>query len=141
MKKAHTIINIPPTITMRTEMSIHGIGNDILEISRMRQSIERHGLHFLNRLFSQREQDYCYKYQDPVPHFAGRFAAKEAIVKALGTGFGKEVQWHDMEILNDDAGKPVVFFSEALKTRFNQPNIIVSISHSAEYATAVALWI
>ena len=126
---------------MRTEMSIHGIGNDILEISRMRQSIERHGLHFLNRLFSQREQDYCYKYQDPVPHFAGRFAAKEAIVKALGTGFGKEVQWHDMEILNDDAGKPVVFFSEALKTRFNQPNIIVSISHSAEYATAVALWI
>ena len=121
--------------------STHGIGNDIIEISRVRQSIERHGLHFLNRLFSQKEQDYCYKYQDPVPHFAGRFAAKEAIVKALGTGFGKDVQWHDIEILNDDAGKPVASISSALKERFNHPNILVSISHSAEYATAVALWI
>jgi holo-[acyl-carrier protein] synthase len=128
------------TQTTTMMFDLLGLGNDIVEISRMRQSIERHGLHFLNRLFTQREQDYCYKYQDAVPHFAGRFAAKEAIVKALGTGFNAEVRWHEIEILNDDLGKPVVFLSEALMKRFHQPRILVSISHSAENATAVALY-
>jgi holo-[acyl-carrier protein] synthase len=120
--------------------SPRGIGNDIIEIKRLGKSIERHGMHFLNRLFTQREQDYCYKYQDPVPHFAGRFAAKEAIVKALGTGFGAHVQWHEIEILNDDLGKPVVHIAESLNNRFNHPKILISISHCNEYATAVALW-
>ena len=64
---------------MTNNSSIHGIGNDIIAISRMRQSVERHGHHFLNRLFTQKEQDYCYKFQDPVPHFAGRFAAKDRL--------------------------------------------------------------
>ena len=119
---------------------VKGLGNDIIEIKRMRTSIERHGLHFLNRLFTQREQDYCYKFQDPVPHFAGRFAAKEAIAKALGTGFGSQVFWHDIEILNDSLGKPVVMLSEGLMERFQQPRILVTISHSADYATAVSIW-
>ncbi|HSX10859.1 MAG TPA: holo-ACP synthase [Chlamydiales bacterium] len=117
-----------------------GLGNDIIEIERIRQSIERHGQHFLNRIFTHREQDYCYKFKDPVPHFAGRFAAKEAIAKAFGTGFGAELSWHDVEILGDDAGKPVVHLSEAAKKKFNQPHILVSISHSTSHATAVALW-
>lgn len=120
--------------------SILGIGNDIIEIKRMRQSIERHGLHFLNRLFTQREQDYCYKFKDPAPHFAGRFAAKEALSKALGTGFGSQLSWHDLEILNDDQGKPTVLLSDALQKRYNNPHLLVSISHSEEYATAVAIW-
>ena|SRR3989344_2485874 len=120
--------------------SIKGLGTDIIEISRVRQSIERHGLHFLNRLFTQREQDHCYKFQDPVPHFAGRFAAKEALAKALGTGFGAELAWHDIEILSDDLGKPLVSISSALTTRLEQPHLLVSISHSADYATAVAIW-
>lgn len=120
--------------------SISGLGNDIIEISRIRKSIERHGHHFINRLFTQREQDRCYKYKDPMPHFAGRFAAKEAIVKALGTGFGAQVSWHDIEILNDDLGKPVVIISDILQNRFSNPTILVSISHSTDYATAVAIW-
>lgn len=119
---------------------VKGLGNDIIEIKRMRTSIDRHGLHFLNRLFTQREQDYCYKFQDPVPHFAGRFAAKEAIAKALGTGFGAQVFWHDIEILNDGLGKPVVMLSDGLMERFNQPKILVAISHSTDYATAVSIW-
>lgn len=123
-----------------SKRSPFGLGNDIIEISRMRQSIERHGQHFLNRLFSQREQDYCYKFKDPVPHFAGRFAAKEAIAKALGTGFGAQLSWHDLEVLNDDHGKPVVLLSDALQKRYEHPHILVSISHSADYATAVAIW-
>jgi holo-[acyl-carrier-protein] synthase len=61
---------------MKDNNSPKGLGNDIIEIDRIRQSIERHGQHFLDRLFTQKEQDYCFKFKDPVPHFAGRFAAK-----------------------------------------------------------------
>lgn len=75
-----------------------------------------------------------------MPHFAGRFAAKEAIAKALGTGFGAEVAWHDIEILGNELGKPEVYLSEAAKKRFKNPRILVSISHSTSHATAVALW-
>lgn len=119
---------------------IKGIGNDIIDVPRVRQSIGRHGQHFLDRLFTRREQDYCFKFQDPVPHFAGRFSAKEAIAKAFGTGFGAEVRWHDIEVLNNDRGQPVVFLSEALQKLFGSPRIMVSISHTAEYATAMAVW-
>jgi holo-[acyl-carrier protein] synthase len=117
-----------------------GLGSDIIEISRMKTSIERHGQHFLNRLFSQAEQDYCYKFQDPVPHFTGKFAAKEAVAKALGTGIGAQLSWHDLEILNDEKGQPQVTLSEAARERFQNPQILVSVSHSAEYALAVAIW-
>jgi holo-[acyl-carrier protein] synthase len=123
-----------------TGAKLSGLGNDIIEISRIRQSIERHGAHFLDRLFSQQEQDFCYKYQDPVPHFAGRFAAKEAIAKALGTGFGEHLAWHDIEIINDKLGKPIVHLSAGLKSRLGNLHIHVSISHSTDYATAVAIW-
>jgi holo-[acyl-carrier protein] synthase len=130
-----------PTPMKTTDNSpIKGLGNDIIEITRMRKSIERHGLHFLNRLFTQREQDYCYKFQDPVPHFAGRFAAKEALAKALGTGFGAQLSWHDMEILGDELGKPIVSLSKEAEKRFHSPHLLVSISHSTDYATAVAIW-
>ncbi|MBX7066011.1 MAG: holo-ACP synthase [Parachlamydiales bacterium] len=125
---------------MKKDTSIYGLGNDIIEIERIRQSIERHGQHFLDRLFSHKEQEHCLKFKDPAPHFAGRFAAKEAIAKALGTGFGSELSWHDLEILGDDHGKPVVHISQEAKKRFNNPNLLVSISHSASHATAVAIW-
>ena len=134
MRKADT------TIAMKGS-DLQGLGNDIIEIERIRLSIERHGQHFLNRLFSQTEQDYCYRFKDPVPHFAGRFAAKEAIAKALGTGFGTDLSWHDMEVLGNETGKPTVHFSEAAKHRFNHPRILVSISHSTSHATAVAIWL
>lgn len=117
-----------------------GLGNDIVDIGRIRQGIERHGLHFLNRLFTRREQDYCYKFKDPAPHFAGRFAAKEAIAKALGTGFGAHLAWHDVEILADDLGKPTVFLSDAIQKRFEHPHLLVSISHTDALAIAVAIW-
>ena len=123
------------------DTSPRGLGNDIIEIERVRQSIERHGQHFLNRIFTQREQDYCYRFKDPVPHFAGRFAAKEAIVKALGTGIGSAIAWHEIEILNNEEGKPSVHLSAAALSKFSHPNILVSISHSVTHATSVALWI
>ncbi|MBS0625015.1 MAG: holo-ACP synthase [Verrucomicrobia bacterium] len=125
---------------MKNNSPIKGIGTDIIEIDRVRKSIERHGLHFLNRLFTQVEQDYCYKFKDPVPHFAGRFAAKEAIVKALGTGFGSHVSWHDIEVFNDDHGKPTVVLSANVQNNFGSPTILVSISHCESYATATAIY-
>lgn len=125
---------------MTKDNNPRGLGNDIIEIERIRQSIDRHGQHFLNRLFTHREQDYCYKFKDPVPHFAGRFAAKEAIAKALGTGFGADLSWYDIEILGDEHGKPIVHLSEEAKTRLNNPRLLVSISHSTSHATAVAIW-
>lgn len=119
---------------------IKGLGTDIIEIDRVRKSIERHGLHFLNRLFSQKEQDYCYKFKDPVPHFAGRFAAKEAIVKAFGTGIGAQASWLDLEILHDDHGKPLVHLTKEALSHFGKGQILLSISHCESYATATAIW-
>lgn len=118
---------------------ILGVGNDIIEIERIRKSIEAHGDQFLSRLFTIREQEYCRKYQDPTPRFAGRFAAKEAIAKAFGSGFGKQASWLDIEIVNNSEGKPEVFLSPALKKLFNDPQILVSISHCKDYATAIAV--
>ena len=126
---------------MSGKSCIQGLGNDIVEVDRIRKSIEHHGSHFLNRLFTQREQEYCTQFKDSSPHFAGRFAAKEAIAKALGVGFGAMLAWHDLEILNDDKGKPSVFFSEKGKKQWNNPQFFLSISHETNYAIAVAVWL
>ena len=120
---------------------ILGIGNDIIEIERIRKSIDTHGLRLLSRLFTIKEQDYCLKYKDPVPHFAGRFSAKEAVVKALGTGFGEQASWLDLEILNDSQGKPCVNFSTSLEGKTKGSVMLISISHCKLYATAFAIWV
>ena len=119
---------------------ILGIGNDIIEIERIRKSLEEHGDRMLSRLFTPKEQEYCLKYEDPVPRFAGRFSAKEAVVKALGTGIGKEVSWLDIEILNEESGKPYVCFSDRLKEKFPDTQILISISHCNLYVSSFAIW-
>lgn len=120
---------------------IKGLGNDIIEIDRVRQSIDRHGVAFIDRLFTKQEQRYCSRFKESSMRFAGRFAAKEAIAKALGTGFGEEFSWHDVEILGDEKGKPIVHFSEKAKKHFQNPTVLLSISHSDHYASAIALWV
>lgn len=115
------------------------IGNDIIEIERIKQSIEKYGDRFLDKLFTAREKEYCLRYADCERQFAGRFAAKEAIVKALGTGFTKEVGWKDIEIVNNERGKPLVFLSQKVLKSFGHLKVEVSISHCKQYATAVAL--
>jgi holo-[acyl-carrier protein] synthase len=117
-----------------------GIGNDIIEISRIQRIIDRFGYKFLDKIFTKEEQRYCLKHRDSTRHFAGRFAAKEAIVKALGTGFQHGISWLDIEIRNTADGKPFVTLSPKLQNEWNHLHILVSISHSREYATAVALY-
>lgn len=119
---------------------ILGLGSDLIEISRIEDSIKRHGQRFLDRIFTPLEQKYCLSYKDSGRHFAGRFAAKEAIVKALGTGISKSVSWLDMEVSNNALGKPIVVLSSKADLLFGQPNIQITISHCKGYAMAVAVW-
>ena len=118
-----------------------GLGSDIIEVSRIQANIDEHGSRFLDRLFTQNEQEYCNRHRDAVRHYAGRFAAKEAIVKCFGKGVSAEIAWLDIEILNDEHGKPHASFSDKVKHIFNTPTIEVTISHCKEYAMAVALWV
>lgn len=116
-----------------------GIGHDIVEISRIAESISKFGDRFFTKLFTQHETNYCSKKVNIAMHFAGRFAAKEAIAKALGTGFGDYLSWQDLEIINDDLGRPVVHVSETFKQNFPDYKIDVSISHTDTLASAVAI--
>lgn len=120
---------------------MRGIGTDIIEISRIRSAIQRHSHHFLNKLFTGREQYYCNQYKDPVPHFAGRFAAKEAVIKALRLHSKMGLSWMEIEICPDPVGAPIVNLSSRLQEHFQHPHLLISISHCREYATATALLI
>lgn len=118
---------------------VKGLGNDIIEVERIEKIIHRYGKQFLDKLFTPAEQNYCLKYSHSGRHFAGRFAAKEAVSKALGTGIGRMLSWMDIEIMNDQNGKPIVKLSQNAEKRFGHPQIILSISHCRSYATAVAI--
>lgn len=118
---------------------ILGIGTDIIEVQRIRDIMKRYPKRFLERIFTSDEQTYCMRRKDPALHLAGRFAAKEAIVKALGTGFANGLSWLDIEIRNDPLGKPSPFFSDFANDLFGNPILQISISHCHQYATAFAI--
>jgi len=119
--------------------NIQGVGTDIIEIQRISEAIARHGDRFLDRLFTEQEKKYCAQYKDATPRYAGRFAAKEAILKALGTGLQAEVTWKEIEIINDAQGKPEVHLSARLSKALSVAHIFLSISHCNDYATATAI--
>ncbi len=118
---------------------IIGIGVDIVEIERFKRLTERWGERLLNRIFTQREIDYCLSKKNPYQHLAGRFAAKEAVSKAISTGWSGIFRWKDVEVLNDERGKPVVIVYNQLKERFNSCLFHVSISHSLNYAVSFVI--
>lgn len=123
-------------------MDIVGIGTDIVECVRIGRMIEEHGEHFLERVFTPREIRYCRDRKQSTEHFAGRWAAKEAILKCLGTGWRKGICWTDMEVFNDPAGAPRLYLcGEAGEQadRMGISDILVTISHCRAYATAYAL--
>ncbi|MFZ0565868.1 MAG: holo-ACP synthase [Chlamydiales bacterium] len=122
-------------------MIFRGIGTDIIEIGRIQKALDRHGDRFLEHLFTPKEQAYCRRFSNPVPHLAGRFAGKEAILKAIGTGLQRHIGWKEIEIINDANGKPEVYLSGSLQPRFPDASFFLSISHCKEYATATAIFI
>ena len=89
-------------------MKIFGIGTDIINIKRMEKSITKNGDNFINKIFSKNEILYCKKKKNPFPFYAKRFAAKEALSKALGTGIRKGIKFKNIEITNDNFGKPSI---------------------------------
>lgn len=114
------------------------IGTDIVEVGRMQKSIERFGATFLDRTFTEVEQNYCEKYKQKYERYAGRFVAKEAVAKVIKKG--PKDFWLDIEIVNNGDGAPIVTLSERMRLWFPH-NIEVSISHEKNYAVAVAICI
>ena len=123
-------------------MNILGIGTDIVECPRIGKMIEQHGELFLRRVFTDREIRYCQSRKHAIEHFAGRWAAKEAILKAIGTGWTRGIAWTDLEVRNGFAGEPRVHVAGGAKdcaARRGIRDILVSISHCRTYATAYAM--
>jgi len=89
-------------------MHVLGIGTDIIECLRIAQMIERHGELFINRVYTDHEIAYCRARKAATQHFAGRWAAKESVLKALGTGWRRGISWRDIEIRNQPSGQPVI---------------------------------
>jgi holo-[acyl-carrier protein] synthase len=123
-------------------MKVVGIGTDIIECLRIAQMIERHGDLFINRVFTPHEIRYCSSRKQATQHYAGRWAAKEAVLKALGTGWRKGISWRDIEVRNDGLGKPVVGLRGGARDLIERNGIhemLVSISHCRSHAMAYAL--
>jgi holo-[acyl-carrier protein] synthase len=123
-------------------MEILGIGTDIIECPRIGKMIEQHGELFLRRIYTDREIRYCQARKHAIEHFAGRWAAKEAILKAMGTGRSHGIAWTNIEVRNDSDGRPQVMVCGAAREIARERGIgeiLVSISHCRTYATAYAL--
>jgi holo-[acyl-carrier protein] synthase len=124
-------------------MPILGHGIDIVETARIRRSVDEHAQRFLDRVYTPREQAYCAKNQKRYfEHLAGRFAAKEAVLKVLGTGWRGGIAWTDIEILNEPSGQPRVTLSGECARIAQDLGISrwhVSISHIETHATASAI--
>lgn len=119
---------------------VFGIGIDIIEIDRIKSSIEKYGDHFLNKIYTETELNYCMSKGNRYQHLAARFAAKEAVFKALTTGWSRDVGWQDIEIYNEPNGMPQVKLKGDLESFLTDgKNLKISMSHSRDYVTCVAI--
>ena len=121
---------------------ILGLGIDLIEVERIRASHERFGERFLNRILRPDEIAYCLAFSQPAPHLAARFAAKEAISKAFGTGIGAELGWLDMEVGRHESGQPFAILHDRGRDLLAQRGggqIHLSLSHTLQHACAVAV--
>ena len=117
-----------------------GLGIDIIEIARVKKSIDEYGSLFLNKVFTEDEINYCNNKFNRYQHFAARFAAKEAVYKAMASGWKEGLRWKDIEIENEPTGMPKVKPSGKLKNFLSSnKELKISISHSDNYVTCVAI--
>jgi holo-[acyl-carrier protein] synthase len=122
------------------EIVAHGI--DLVDCPRIEQMIQRHGERFVNRVFTAGEQAYARKNKNEVEKLAGRFAAKEAILKLIGTGWRGKIAWTDIEVINNAAGQPEVTLGGEVRKiadKLGIQHISVSITHTANFAIASAV--
>ncbi len=122
---------------------IVGTGVDIVETGRIRQALERHGLRFAKRLYTPDEISYCEKFKNKAERYAARFAAKEAALKALGTGWSGGVRWLDVEVTHRPSGKPELVLSGRAGQLARQLGVTraeVSISHADQYVVAQVIF-
>ena len=123
-------------------MRVFGIGIDIVEVERIASAIGRHGDGFLDKVFTRGEREYCDSRKNPALHYAARFAAKEAVSKALGTGIGGDAGLHDLEVFHDGQGAPKLRLSgaaEAFASQHGITGIQISLTHDQHYAAANAI--
>jgi len=122
---------------------IVGLGVDMEEITRVGEAITRHGRHFLQRVFTAAEIAYCERHRDSVERYAGRFAAKEATMKALGTGWSKGVRWIDIEVTRPPGSRPTIILHGAARERaerMGMRQISLSITHTGNLAFAEVIF-
>jgi holo-[acyl-carrier protein] synthase len=123
-------------------MGILAHGIDLVDFPRIEEMIQRHGKRFVNRIFTADEQAYAEKNRNPVEKYAGRFAAKEAILKLIGTGWRGKISWRDIEIINNGKGQPQVTLDGEVKKiadKLGVSQISISITHTANFAIASAV--
>lgn len=123
-------------------MRVFGIGIDVVEVERIGSSMAEFGDRFAKRVFTDSERAYCESQKRPELHYAARFAAKEAIAKAFGTGIGKELGWLDMEIVRKESGEPQLVLTGAGKHFADSRRIAevkISLTHARHYAAANAV--
>jgi holo-[acyl-carrier protein] synthase len=122
---------------------IVGLGVDLIEIERVKQAHLKHGKRFIDRLFTPAEAKYCLKKKDPYPSLAGRFAAKEAVIKAFSYGFGGRWKWTHIEVTRELSGKPSLRFSgilEKIRVQRKIKKVHLTIAHSKRDATATVIF-
>lgn len=121
---------------------IVGMGTDLAEVPRIRQSIARYGDRFLNRIFTEGERAYASSKANVAERFAARFAAKEAGMKAIGTGWNFGVTWKDFEIVNERSGRPKLLLhgiAEQIARKLGTQKVTVSLTHTSEMAFALVI--
>src|SRR5574338_626038 len=117
-----------------------GVGIDIIEIDRIKKSVDDYGDHFLQKVFTEGELAYCLSKSNKYQHLAARFAAKEAVYKALASGWHENLTWQSIEISNEPNGLPVVTLHGELKKFLTEnESLKISMSHSRDYVACVAI--
>lgn len=122
---------------------IVGLGVDIAEVDRMRAAIERRGEPFVRRVFTRAESSYCEGHRNKYERYAGRFAAKEAAMKALGTGWRRGIRWQDIEVMREPSGRPTLTLRGAAREiadRLGVKRISITITHTAQQALAQVIF-
>ena len=123
-------------------MNIVAHGIDLVDFGRIEEMVGRHGERFLERVFTENEQDYAGKSKNRIEKLAGRFAAKEAILKLIGAGWRGKIAWTDIEVLNNELGQPIVTLRgevERLAKEMGIEQVSLSITHTSNFAIASAV--